>query len=302
MYSAAPVGNDQEDGELNPETSQNRQGEKEKESSQEDNNEERQAATPKQSLSTSFLFACIYGRCGDVSPSVRTQALKSLGDITTEQSQEVRQIISRIFSPDKADRGQVSITELLASEDTDLANVDILPSGREIIQFLRKRALDQSVFVRKSALQVLENILKTSTSLMADDLVSVLAEHCRDPSLAVRKQMVISLTELVKTYPDNEALVKTWVDGVFPLILDVETKAVEKVLECVWECLFVNLVHVRKVSPGVREHQLPWIILKQVVVKINHVKCEFVLSLRSSPVRWPTTCPGPVTPGLRRPS
>ena len=263
MYSAAPVavanGNEEEE---NPETSQNRQGEKEKESNQEsgDNNDN----IPKQSLSTSFLFACIYGRCGDVSPSVRTQALKSLGDITTEQSQEVKQIITKIFAEDKADRGQVSITEMLDSEDTDLENVDILPSGREIITFLRKRALDQSVFVRKSALQVLENILKTSTSLMADDLVTVLAEHCRDPSLAVRKQMVISLTELVKTYPDNTALVQTWVNGVFPLILDVETKAVEKVLECVWECLFGNLVHMRKVSPEVKEHQLPWIILKQV--------------------------------------
>ena len=269
MYSAAPVdiANGHHDEEQHPKTSQNRQGEKEKESSQEsekNNDEESPASNPQQSLSTSFLFACIYGRCGDVSPSVRTQALKSLGDITTEQSQEVRQIITTIFAPDKADRGQVSITDMLDSEDTDLASVDILPSGREIITFLRKRALDQSVFVRKSALQVLENILKTSTSLMADDLVSVLAEHCRDPSLAVRKQMVISLTELVKTYPDNAALVQTWVTGVFPLILDAETKAVEKVLECVWECLFGNLVHMRKASPEVKEHKLPWIILKQV--------------------------------------
>ena len=276
MYSAAPVavanGNEEEE---NPETSQNRQGEKEKESNQEsgDNNDN----IPKQSLSTSFLFACIYGRCGDVSPSVRTQALKSLGDITTEQSQEVKQIITKIFAEDKADRGQVSITEMLDSEDTDLENVDILPSGREIITFLRKRALDQSVFVRKSALQVLENILKTSTSLMADDLVTVLAEHCRDPSLAVRKQMVISLTELVKTYPDNTALVQTWVNGVFPLILDVETKAVEKVLECVWECLFGNLVHMRKVSPEVKEHQLPWIILKQVDFYASRASIQFYL-------------------------
>ena len=274
MYSAAPVavanGNEEEE-ETDPETSQNHQGEKEKESGENNDN------IPKQSLSTSFLFACIYGRCGDVSPSVRTQALKSLGDITTEQSQEVKQIITKIFAPEKADRGQVSITEMLDSEETDLENVDILPSSREIITFLRKRALDQSVFVRKSALQVLENILKTSTSLMADDLVTVLAEHCRDPSLAVRKQMVISLTELVKTYPDNTALVQTWVNGVFPLILDVETKAVEKVLECVWECLFGNLVHMRKVSPEVKEHQLPWIILKQVDFYASRASIQFYL-------------------------
>ena len=222
----------------------------------------RPSAPRQQPPTVSFLFAVIYGRCGDVSASVRTQALKSLGDITTEQSPEVREVITRIFSADKADRGQVVMTQLLEDEDTDLAAVDLLPSGAELIAFLRKRALDQSVFVRKSALQVLENILKSSTSLVAGDLVSVLAEHCRDSSLAVRKQMVISLTELVKTYPGNEALVRTWVDGVFPLILDVEAKAAEKVLECIWECLFGNLVHVSRVATV--EHQLPWLILKQV--------------------------------------
>ena len=79
----------------------------------------------------------------------------------------------------------------------------------------------------------MENILKTSDNLLADDLVSVLAEHCRDSSLAVRKQMVMSLTELVKTYPDNINLIRVWVDGVFPLILDVEAKAAEKVSEII---------------------------------------------------------------------
>ena len=74
--------------------------------------------------------------------------------------------------------------------------------------------------------------------------------------------MVMSLTELLKTYPDNVTLVATWVNAVFPLILDVEAKVAEKVLECVWDCLFVNLVHQRKSATV--EHQLPWIILKQV--------------------------------------
>ena len=73
--------------------------------------------------------------------------------------------------------------------------------------------MDQSVFVRKSTLHVLENILNTSDSLIVEDLVAVMFDHCRDSSLAVRKEMVISLTELVKTYPDKESLVSTWVQG-----------------------------------------------------------------------------------------
>ena len=222
---------------------------------------EREQRTPASSSSTSFLFACIYGRCEDVSSSVRAQALKILGDITTDHTPAVRELITKIFAPDKPERGPLNMTELL-QEDVDLAAVDLLPSSRELLKFLRCRALDQSVFVRKSALQVLENILRTSNSLMAEDLVCVLAEHCRDPSLAVRKQIVISLTELVKTYPENVSLVKVWVNGVFPLILDVEAKASEKVLECVWECLFGNLVHIRNSENP--HHQLPWLILKQV--------------------------------------
>ena len=52
-------------------------------------------------LRSSLLFACIYGRCGDISATVRAQALKILGDITTEQRDGVRALLRKIFSPDK---------------------------------------------------------------------------------------------------------------------------------------------------------------------------------------------------------
>ena len=60
----------------------------------------------------------------------------------------------------------------------------------------------------------------------------------RDSSLAVWKQILIFLTELMKTNPDKIRLVSTWVQGVFLLILEVEAKASEKVLECNFDCLF----------------------------------------------------------------
>ena len=68
--------------------------------------------------------------------------------------------------------------------------------------------------------------------------------------------MVISLTELVKTYPENVALINTWVDGVFPLILDVEAKAAEKELEkftSICSGLLVWLSEVEQRLDGVRE-------------------------------------------------
>ena len=63
----------------------------------------------------------------------------------------------------------------------------------------RRRALDPSVFVRKAGLQVLQNLVRLpSLAAGRDSLIAVLADHCRDSSLAVRKQMVISLTDLLK--------------------------------------------------------------------------------------------------------
>ena len=53
--------------------------------------------------------------------------------------------------------------------------------------------------------------------------------------------MVSSLTELVRMYPENTLVIECWVAGVFPLILDVEQKAAEKVQE-------VNQVDYNKLS------------------------------------------------------
>ena len=44
----------------------------------------------------------------------------------------------------------------------------------------------------------------------------------------VRKLMIGSLTQLVNRYPEDDMVIKQWVEGVFPLILDAEAKAAEK--------------------------------------------------------------------------
>ena len=151
-----------------------------------------EAAPP--SVSRALLFVCVYGRCSDISPSVRSAALKTLADITAEQSGGVQQLLQQIFTSNTGSRREEGrgLAELLQDPAADLARLEqeLLPSRQELVMFLRRRALDQSVMVRRSALQVLENILRSSQELMVDSLVKVMAEHCRDSSLAVRKQMV----------------------------------------------------------------------------------------------------------------
>lgn len=62
-------------------------------------------------------------------------------------------------------------------------------------------------------------------------LPQVLVEHCRDPALIIRKQMVTSLTTLVLCYPEHSGVMMRWIKGVLPLILDPEMKVQERVVE-----------------------------------------------------------------------
>lgn len=39
------------------------------------------------------------------------------------------------------------------------------------------------------------------------------------------------MTEMVRAFPDDDFIVAKWVEGVFPLILDVEAKAAERARE-----------------------------------------------------------------------
>ena len=107
----------------------------------------------------------------------------------------------------------------------------------------------------------MENILRNSGSV-SGELLQLLVNHCRDPSTAVRKQIVTTLTDLLLENPGNEALVDSWVRGSLPLVKDVESKIAEKTGECLFECLLENLVPRQKAATEL--HALPWSILRSV--------------------------------------
>ena len=58
------------------------------------------------------------------------------------------------------------------------------------------------------------------------ELLSLLVKHCCDPSMAIRKQMISTLTELVVEHPTDTSLVAAWAKGTFPLVKDIETKVI----------------------------------------------------------------------------
>ncbi len=113
-----------------------------------------------------FLFGMIFSRCKDNSALVRAKALSTLADVTSKahENDVIADIIKALFDPSLNDanaKRTVDFLELLQNlEDSDLSKVNPLPKSEDLIDFLRKRALDDSVFVRKHALAVLENILR----------------------------------------------------------------------------------------------------------------------------------------------
>ena len=116
-----------------------------------------------------------------VNPNFRAEENPVIADV-------IRNLVDTTQAPSDEKR-TVDFPELLQNSNADLSKVNPLPKSEDFIDFLRKRALDDSVFVRKNALQVLENILKyysfqqsqtkSDVEPITIELVSILSEHCR---------------------------------------------------------------------------------------------------------------------------
>merc|ERR1719376_1462002 len=124
----------------------------------------------------------------------------------------------------------------LAEEEDELK----LPNGRMVMGLLRRRALDDKVMVRKSALTVLENLMKNYKDMVNKENLQVLCQHCKDFALMIRKQSIGGLSGLAERYPDEVA--EAWVTGVLQAIHDPEAKVQEKVLEAVHSLILGRLV------------------------------------------------------------
>ena len=67
------------------------------------------------SVPRSAIFACVFQRCSDVSPSVRAAALRCLADITADQRGGVEGVVQQILSQEVPARGEEAkgLAELL---------------------------------------------------------------------------------------------------------------------------------------------------------------------------------------------
>ncbi|XP_068212187.1 condensin-2 complex subunit D3-L [Palaemon carinicauda] len=220
-------------------------------------------------LSHKFLLGIIFSRCRDSGATVRAKALALLAECTYSKNPTIIMAMKQIFFQNRPllfttphiPQNNINMESPLDQEGEE--DLD-LPNAAMMVSMLHRRAVDEKVIVRRSALQVLENLMKLDKELLNVKNVEVLMEHCRDPALLIRKQMITSLSALVDAYPENQDVIIFWIKGVFPLILDPEAKVQEKVTEHLDQLVFRRLVPYSQHNEESPEQKLPWVIISTI--------------------------------------
>ncbi|XP_066462719.1 condensin-2 complex subunit D3 isoform X3 [Eleutherodactylus coqui] len=133
--------------------------------------------------------------------------------------------------------------------------------GRDTLEMLRLRAADEKTNVRKSALQVLVNILKSNLITCSSDELCTLRDRCRDPAVSVRKQALTALTDLLQAQPHNVLVQKAWLTGLIPVVLDTESSVQGKTLECLEQLLLQSVKHASRYRDDDENQRLTWDLL-----------------------------------------
>ncbi|XP_042656314.1 condensin-2 complex subunit D3 isoform X2 [Tyto alba] len=240
-------------------------------------------------LKHKFLIqVMVFGRCSDKSPVVRSKALSSFAHCletkaaaTLESLQDLSQcwsghtdleantnaeslIVSaegiESFSHTMSNHPLKTLPTFKTVELTDSSKTAVL-GGKEVMAMLRLRAEDEKTNVRKSALQVLMNILKHKVVLCTAADLSTLQDRCRDPAVSVQKQALQSLTELLVSQPNNVLVQKAWLNGVVPVVMDHESSVQEKALDCLNQILLQHIKSYNKFRSEDGEQVLAWNLL-----------------------------------------
>lgn len=196
----------------------------------------------------SELLLAAMKRCNDKAATVKTKALSVLASVTNEQPDLWTPLLKVSNPVEPGDEGE---GEQVAVEDDRLS---------QLMEVLKYRAEDSKVNVRKAALSLLQNVLCASGDFIKEEYVEILKESCLDLALLVRKQALHALTKCLRAHPEEELLLRFWLEGALPLVLDAENTVMEKAVEAVEELILGPLC---LLAPG-PDADLAWRLLAQV--------------------------------------
>ncbi|EGC39631.1 hypothetical protein DICPUDRAFT_147562 [Dictyostelium purpureum] len=232
--------------------------------------------TLKEDLLIQQLLGILVDRSSDKVSVVRSKALICLSTLLedSEDQSEDSEIIKLI----KNHLNKVFILDHNGNNtqiDSDDENDNVRNSNKKkpsLLSFLSKRSQDEKAQVRKSALQVLDVICSQSGA--TKPILNILLKSSQDSSPLVRKQVIITLSKLLLTFPKDLVLVDTWRKAVIPLITDREQTIVDKSLDSINEILFNSILNPQS-------NEFIWVLLHDISVEMKpylHKICNLMSS------------------------
>ncbi|KAK7098259.1 hypothetical protein V1264_002597 [Littorina saxatilis] len=89
--------------------------------------------------------------------------------------------------------------------------------------------------------------------------VAVLCVRCRDQALSVRKQAIMSLTEVLSQFQTNPDVQSAWLKGVLPTVWDQETSIQDKCVDILDTVILSNMVPAHRTKSA--DHTMAWELL-----------------------------------------
>lgn len=150
--------------------------------------------------------------------------------------------------------------------------------SQNLVLAVRIQLKNSSALVRRVAILLLEFV--ASTSLSIDDLLQSfeLRQLYIDQSSIVRRQLVLSLDQILNLQPTNEAAIMAWIKIVLDLANDVDQKVQETVVESFKRNIFDKIQKYEKSSS--LSHVFPWRLLNRML------NCGDCPDFRISMQRW----------------
>lgn len=176
----------------------------------------------KYGLDSSDLLQVLMARCADQSPVVRLKALSTIYDVLSNCEDSSR--FHTLYNLVTASSGSLLDTvQSLTTETKPMLRTKALQVLTCIITKDWLRPTEVTKLIRDGD----ENSYFKLP--LAEEDVQAIANACSDVSVAVRKQAVHCLTELLKAHPNSKYTLSAWVMTALPLIIDTESTVVQKV-------------------------------------------------------------------------
>uniref|UniRef100_A0AAY5EYD2 Condensin-2 complex subunit D3 n=1 Tax=Electrophorus electricus TaxID=8005 RepID=A0AAY5EYD2_ELEEL len=257
-------------------------------------------------LSHRFLVHhLVYGRCSDLSPTVRGHALHCLAQCLDLSTPNTSKGIHELFSSSSA-TGAPSLLETGRSEQTlkrtDMAQKTALTfrtielskhrslavtsrrspgpdttavENQETVALFRQRVSDPKTNVRKCALETIMSLLKHGVIPCSPENLAILSDRCRDPAVSVKKKALQSLMGLLAALSDSAEVQKAWLRGVVPAVIDSESSVQEKALECLDHVILTHIKSHINYRQGDTSQRLAWDLLRMMCDKCHDLRHYF---------------------------